>query len=1421
MAMSITKLMAGTASKYYENTVDSVLSDHGGGMANYYNAPGTPPGVWLGSGLGRYGLKAGTQASNKQVHRLYDGLRQPNTGKKLVRMNDESIKAGKVVGGYDLTFHMPKSVNILWASGDKDVRAAIMKAHKEAMGESVAWFETHVASSRSGAGGVVRQRAKGVVAVAYTHWDSRDHDPHLHDHVLISNLVERADGKAGALDGGSAFRAAVAISERHTNLLMDKLTQSLGVQWHRRTGLDSKASVYEIDGVSDELIEAFSSRHNGITDKKKQLIELARSKGDTVEKSRLEALDRQAWRETRKAKPKQPLSLSQLMDSWQSAMREHGIDPAQFAGSCVGASFSAIDARAALRDRDAMRQLSALLDQSIREQGGQLQRSVTGALHENVKANRTRITLDNVRAEAARLVRGVRVIDGQADELIDALSSVETARLVPLTAQRYEISESMKADERITGWNGRAVTDDQEGFVFATRELLDAEQAFIQRADATYEPARQLDRQAVADAVEAASAAAAHPLAEDQSAAATRLLLDGRMIVALNGAAGTGKTTTLRAVVRSADRLQGEGLVLGLAPTAAGAGELKKSLGIQTETVAKILYEARTGSLQARLARANERLGAARTPAARRAAREQVAALSAQSAALRIPRNGIVIVDEAGMADTMSVALLSRLCAENGAKIIMVGDSMQLSSPGEGSGAFSWLVDHGRAQELTTVFRFRDPGEAVRAEHLRRGIKDKKKETYTALDEYEQAGAIHAVREADAERAVVDRMVEDLSHGVDSILVTATNQDMADLNRLISGRLQGLGLVDSTRRVTLSDGSEAGRGDAVCTRANNRGLRTPDGTIVRNSDIWTVERVNDDGSLDVHRRGDRSATLTLPAAYVQASAEGGYAMTAQRSQGRTVERSYTYLGAEADSFSRSMLYVGMTRGRQGNECYVAVRDPEDMRTEGMDSYEIAFWQQRKRPGLEQDGRREWKGQGPAPDRERWYTADDLLPEDIEQARLRLGQVMDVGGGSELATSWRQRYEKSMRQPKRLAVEWDYYTRLLAERRLEEQVVGPERMRQLAGDPQSLAGMVAAYGEASLIDRRQADRIVRTSIQGGANSVRRALNEQINDRDAGRNTWVAGRYAHAQAGPDESQRVRDAAGMANQSLAMLADGLAERAARDGEKGLAPAWTKAIGPAPEPGGAGRRQWERLIEQIEAYRAENDVDDLEHPLGKPGAGAQDAWRDHAWRERLEQRIEAYRATPPDPDVMPGLAPQDSRGFDGGTVRRLLSGRPLLIDMTAGQPHDGIGRDGEYATVRSTNPAGAIERARAISPAAVERIAIRADGADAHALLRAWDALSRSQRYTAVLVDAPGGPRPLYESVARRAGAERTLGAMDPADARSAERALRRRAPELMAGYMAPESGSTNPPSASRPGSAGPSSMSSPGEGMEMGGM
>ena len=44
-------------------------------------------------------------------------------------------------------------------------------------------------SSRSGAGGVVQEDIRGVVAAAFDHWDSRSGDPQLHTHVVVMNLT--------------------------------------------------------------------------------------------------------------------------------------------------------------------------------------------------------------------------------------------------------------------------------------------------------------------------------------------------------------------------------------------------------------------------------------------------------------------------------------------------------------------------------------------------------------------------------------------------------------------------------------------------------------------------------------------------------------------------------------------------------------------------------------------------------------------------------------------------------------------------------------------------------------------------------------------------------------------------------------------------------------------------------------------------------------------------------------------------------------------------------------------------------------------------------------------------------------------------------------------------------------------------------
>ena len=119
------------------------------------------------------------------------------------------------------------------------------------------------------------------------------------------------------------------------------------------------------------------------------------------------------------------------------------------------------------------------------------------------------------------------------------------------------------------------------------------------------------------------------------------------------------------------------------------------------------------------------------------------------------------------------------------------------------------------------------------------------------------------------------------------------------------------------RRRPLADGTAAGVGDVIVTRRNNRRLAAPGG-FVKNGDRWHVLAHHHDGSLTVQRPGG-GAPVRLPAAYVADHVELGYATTAQRAQGRTVDRAHAYLGPTA---TRETLYVMASRGVQGNDLYV-------------------------------------------------------------------------------------------------------------------------------------------------------------------------------------------------------------------------------------------------------------------------------------------------------------------------------------------------------------------------------------------------------------------------------------------------------------------------------------------------------------------
>jgi conjugative relaxase-like TrwC/TraI family protein len=89
-----------------------------------------------------------------------------------------------------------------------------------------------------------------------------DGDPQLHIHNLILNRVCRErDGAWRTLDSRALFRSRGAASAIATAVMENELSRRFGVSWVLRADGHGR----EVDGVSQQLAEMFSSRRASIT----------------------------------------------------------------------------------------------------------------------------------------------------------------------------------------------------------------------------------------------------------------------------------------------------------------------------------------------------------------------------------------------------------------------------------------------------------------------------------------------------------------------------------------------------------------------------------------------------------------------------------------------------------------------------------------------------------------------------------------------------------------------------------------------------------------------------------------------------------------------------------------------------------------------------------------------------------------------------------------------------------------------------------------------------------------------------------------------------------------------------------------------------------------------------------------------------
>ncbi|WP_027588349.1 MobF family relaxase [Acidipropionibacterium acidipropionici] len=895
-------MSAGDGYKYLLRTVaagdgDRSLSTP---LTRYYAEEGTPPGRWLGAGvrgLGGGRIAEGDQVSEAQLQLLVGMGCDPVTGEPLGRAypqyktTTERIEARiagldpsmgpaaraeavsqieaeeashgnrRAVAGFDFTFSVPKSASVLWAVADAGTQALVAQAHHAAVAEVVAFMESEVAATRTGAtagdGAVAQVDVTGLIATAYDHYDSRAGDPHLHTHVVVSNKVQTVlDGKWRSLDGRPLHASVVALSEIHEAIFADHLTRMLGVQWEsREMGRDRNPS-WAITTVPENLVGEFSTRSRHIDAETDRLIEnYVTEHGRRPAPATIMKLRAQATLTTRP--DKQVHSLAELTDQWRAR-----------AGSVLGEDATAWASRTA--HQNPTPQLLRADDVSL-DAISQLGESVVAVVGEK----RSTWRRWNLYAEASRQTMGLRFASTEDRHAILGMIT-DAAENASLRLTPPELAVSPVVFRRD---DGTSVFRPKHSTVFSSEDLLTAEDRLLERARTLTGPVVDM---ATVEKITSSPDPQGRRLGSDQADALVRVAVSGRVLDVLVGPAGAGKTTALGALRQAWENQHGTGSVIGLAPSAVAAQVLAEDLGIATENTAK-WWDNHTRHGES------------------------------------FQKGQLVIIDEASLAGTLTLDRITAHAAEVGAKVLLVGDYGQLQSVDAG-GAFSLLVnDRDDTPELVDVHRFTHQWEKTASLALRHG-RIEVIDTYMDHDRIAE-GEAEAMADAAYTAWRTDRQA-----GKSSVLVAETREQVAMLNARARADLILDGTLNPGPEITLNDGTQAGVGDTVITRRNDRRLRTGR-DWVRNGDTWTITDIRHDGSISVRKHGCRfGGAIVLPASYVAEHLDLGYAVTAHRAQGITTDTAHVLV---EPTTTRENFYVAMTRGRQSNQAYVVLNRPDD------------------------------------------------------------------------------------------------------------------------------------------------------------------------------------------------------------------------------------------------------------------------------------------------------------------------------------------------------------------------------------------------------------------------------------------------------------------------------------------------------------
>ena len=855
----------------------------------YYTAGEEPDGVWFNP-KGLFGLVDGGRVDSADFHRLYNGF-APDTGDKLT----QNAGGERRSAGLDMTFSADKSVSALWAVADPELRSEIERAHNDAA--RTALEETvlrHCTYTRiRNRAGEIEVLPADISAAMFQHGTSRDNDPQLHTHCVIFNAARtHRDGRYRALHQHPAYSWMKAAGAVYRNALAWSLRERLGIPMEQY-GRDGEFT--RIAGMPGDLTGHWSKRRAAI-------IDAAREMGFTVQGNAPRAA-----------------AANKITRAGKSPDNDPEIRHARWRGEAEGyvereTLIASLLGNAEETTQEQVRALTEVLEdlpnRLTREEAvfrlpdivERVGNATAGLLNRDAVA--TSIERVLLSPEVVRLTRPPRSAEGRADMAHTRLYST-----------RHNLEMEMKVREMA------------EGLAADTGQSLPA-RAIEAKVTGLLEAGYPLSAEQINAIRYVTSGHQAKRLTDPPSA--------GRVAI-IEGAAGSGKTTTLRPI---ADLYREHGRsIIATAVAWRTAVALGNDVDARPFCVDKLLRLAARGGID-------------------------------------IDGDTTIIVDEAGMLSTRQAHHILQLSERFCAKIVFAGDTQQQQPVGAGPGlrlirdaVGSVRVDRIRRQkadleDILVHVHGETPEKALLlADSMGEEDRGRVVADYEAMEDKPvftpwQVAASEALRDGDAASAIeahhlrgrfhigydeentLTRLVDDWDRyrranpGKSAVVLARTRAEVRALSHLMRERRFADRQDEDRVTVMVSRGTEDDRatspleimrGDCLRIGATHWEKQLFNGTVVTVDDFKVLRaEAGAEPSVLIRARTEDGRSVSfrhdeIRDWYGNIRLDHGYALTITSAQGLTVDR--TFLLADARP-SRETIYPAATRHREALDIYV-------------------------------------------------------------------------------------------------------------------------------------------------------------------------------------------------------------------------------------------------------------------------------------------------------------------------------------------------------------------------------------------------------------------------------------------------------------------------------------------------------------------